>query len=658
MATTLPLIVTPAQAGVHVTTGRLGVDSRFRGSDGLAGMTAVSRCERLHAFGFRLCRHRERCREQVMRLRVWMLAVLLMTFLNAAAFGAMDKTTQSQPVVPKPITVDWDKYSPPQQIHGIGHEFLQITTILPQAQVYFNQGLNLLHCFWFFAAYRAFKYASQLDPSAAMTYWGMAEALDPVTAMKDQRKAAIEKAKSLASKASDHEQYYIRAQADLENSQDDKAQAAYHREMEALIDQYPDDVNAKLMLAASEMGGYNHKGKPNKGEMYCQALLADILKAHPNDAAANHYWIHALEDGPHADRALKSAKVLASLAPNSGHMVHMPGHIYYRIGDYERARQSFLDSMRVDEAYMAAQRIPVQDDWNYGHNLSYLVAADAETGRYQEARQYAGKLKDLPAAAVYGMHGQGFPLSVGNTLTRLDLRFANWQSAADDPVDLGVSPDVSTVAAKGYPQGLKFYAEGMVDIQKGDLEGAQSKAEALDALLWRVSDPGGKKQKKSASPVVKRLSVFSVELRSNINLAQGRNDEAFRLLNQAVDEEKDLGYQEPPAFFRPAIEELGDAYLKAKEWDKAREAFNRELRDRLHSGFALFFIAQSYALAGETNGAVQAYRRFLASWQHADSSLAEVKEAKSYLAGHGSNQTAKLPNMAGLPLSRNTATIN
>ena len=532
------------------------------------------------------------------------------------------------------MTVDWDNYPPPKLLNGIGGETLKITTSSPEAQTYFNQGLNLLHCFWFFEAYRAFKYASQLDPSAAMTYWGMAEALAPVEAMKPARKAAIDNAKSRAAKASDHEQYYIRAEADIENSQDEKAQAAYQAEMEDLIDRYPDDINAQLMLAASEMAGYDHKGKPNKGEMYCRALLRNILSSNPNDAAANHYWIHALEDGPRPNRALKSAEALASLAPSSGHMVHMPGHIYYRVGDYERARQAFLDSMHVDEAYMAAYHIPLQDDWNYGHNLSYLVAADAETGRYKEARKYAEKLKGLPAAAVYGMHGQAFPLSVGNTLTRLDLRFAKWQDVAADPANLGVGGEVATDATKQYPEGLRLLAEGMVDVQKADVAAAQSRAEALDALLWQLSNEEDRKQKEYTTPVVKHLNVFSLELQGNIKLAQGKNDEAFRLLNQAVDKENDLGYREPPDFFRPATEELGNLYLKAREWDKAREAFNRELRARPNSGFALFGIAQAYALAGQRDQTVKAYRSFLADWQHADSDLPEVKEARTYLASH------------------------
>jgi tetratricopeptide (TPR) repeat protein len=577
-----------------------------------------------------------RRREPAARWIVWMLAALFVALSGAGAFAVTQSTAQPQRDAPKPITIDWDKYPPPQIIHGIGHESLKITTSSLQAQIYFNQGVNLLHCFWFFEAYRAFKYASQLDPSAAMAYWGMAQALDPVEAMKDQRRAAIEKAKSLASKVSLHEQYYIRAQADLENS--DKDQAAYRGEMEALIDDYPNDVNARLMLASSEMSGYDHKGKPNNGNMYCQTLLQGILSSDPDDAAANHYWIHALEDGPHVDRALKSAEVLAGLAPGSGHMVHMPGHIYYRLGDYERARQAFLASMRVDRAYMARQHIPFQDDWNYGHNLSYLVAADAEAGRYREARVFALKLKGLPAAAVYGMHGQAFPLAVGNTLARLDMRFADWQATADDVVELGVGSDVATQAMQDYPTGMRLYALGRADLQKDDMAGAQSQAEALEALLWRISNQGNEKQKKSATPVVKRLGILSLELRAHIKLAQGANDQAFQLLQQAVKEEKGLGYAEPPAFFRPAIEYLGNAYLKAKEWDRAREAFNQELKERPNSGFALLGIAKSYALAGETSQAEKAYHAFLAVWPHADSDLAEVREARTYLAGKYTKQ--------------------
>src|ERR1700733_11594471 len=137
--------------------------------------------------------------------------------------------------------------SAPPMIVGIGDSHLEITTKSAKAQAYFDQGFNLLHCFWDFEAYRAFKEAARLDPDAAMAYWGIAEAIANYPAMEDAKKAALEKADSLMEKASDHEQYYIRAQK-LQQDEDDGPKD-FRAEMEALIDKYPDDFDAKLILA-------------------------------------------------------------------------------------------------------------------------------------------------------------------------------------------------------------------------------------------------------------------------------------------------------------------------------------------------------------------------------------------------------------------------
>jgi len=272
-------------------------------------------------------------------------------------------------------------------MQGIGEASLKITTNSEQAQAYFNQGLKLLHCFWDFEAYRAFKEAARLDPSAAMAYWGEYEALKMTGrhgSIQKEKDAALAKAKSLADHASDHEQLYIRAAAREGKADDSHDSTAFRQLMETLIDRYPDDLDAQAFLALEEMGGYKINGRPREGELYSQALLRNLLAAHPDNAAANHYWIHAMEDSARPEEALHSADALGRLAPNSGHMVHMPGHIYWRVGDYERARQSFTASVHVDEAYMAAQQIRPEEDWNYAHNLAYLIAACAEAGRYQE----------------------------------------------------------------------------------------------------------------------------------------------------------------------------------------------------------------------------------------------------------------------------------
>ncbi len=286
--------------------------------------------------------------------------------------------------------------SAPPRITGIGDSHLEITTKSAKAQTYFDQGFNLLHCFWDFEAYRAFKEAARLDPNAAMAYWGIAEAVANYPAMEDIKKAALEKAKDLMEKASDHEQYYIRAQQ-LQQDEDDGPKD-YRAEMEALIDKYPDDIDAKLFLAIHLDSGYAKKdGRPEDHAIYARMLVQDVLARHPNNAAAHHYRIHILEASTHPQDALPDADALAKLAPSSGHMVHMPGHIYYRLGDYDRARQSFLDSMKVDSDYMQREKVSTLDDWNYAHNLSYLIASDAESGRLKEALEMAERLEKLPA---------------------------------------------------------------------------------------------------------------------------------------------------------------------------------------------------------------------------------------------------------------------
>src|SRR5580704_15223116 len=165
--------------------------------------------------------------------------------------------------------------SAPPLIAGIGDSHLEITTKSAKAQAYFDQGFNLLHCFWDFEAYRAFKEAARLDPDAAMAYWGIAEAVTNYPAMEDIKKAALEEAKALMEKASDHEQYYLRAQQAKQD--EDDGPKDYRTEMEALIDKYPDDIDAKLILAIHLDYGYAKKdGRPEESAIYARMLAQDV----------------------------------------------------------------------------------------------------------------------------------------------------------------------------------------------------------------------------------------------------------------------------------------------------------------------------------------------------------------------------------------------
>ena len=355
----------------------------------------------------------------------------------------------------------------PARISGIGDSHLQISTKSEKAQVYFDQGLNLQHCFWDFEAYRAFKEAARLDPNAAMAYWGIVEAVSDYTAMEDIKKAALEKAKALMDKASDHEQYYIRAQ---QHQQEDDGEDGYRHEMEALIDKYPSDIDARLFLAIHSNNGYHEKnGRPRNNTIYARMLVDSVLASHPNSAAAHHYRIHILEASTHPQDARADADVLGKLAPGSGHMVHMPGHIYYRLGDYDRARQSFLDSMKVDEDYMQREKVGTLDDWNYAHNLSYLIASDAESGRLREAMEMAARLEKLPANPFLAKGAPTHVLTVGGTTARLNIRYGNWQAVVDHPIDLGMDSGTAGIAAATYRDGVVAYAKGMLALSRKDL---------------------------------------------------------------------------------------------------------------------------------------------------------------------------------------------
>jgi tetratricopeptide (TPR) repeat protein len=369
-------------------------------------------------------------------------------------------------------------------------------------------------------------------------------------------------------------------------------------------------------------------------------ILRNLLAAHPEIAAANHYWIHAMEGSSRPKAALHSADVLKSLAPNSGHMVHMPGHIYWRVGDYEKARQSFLDSVHVDEAYMASQGIKPEEDWNYAHNLAYLIAACAESGRYHEGLEWARKLRDIPTP-IQKTSGD-FVVWAGASVARVHIVFSDWKAVPEDPIGFGMDPASASAPAREYSEGLNTYAKGMAAIEAADFSEASKQAEALDAQLWRLqaSEPQKKEGDANAAPdenydnILKILGAMSLDLRGNLGVSRGNSTEGIGLIQQAAEKEKSIGYSEPPRYFRPEQESLGYAYLKSKQWEKARDAFNAALSQRPKSGHALYGIAQSYALSGDVANAASAYRDFLAAWPHADGDLPQVKQAHYWLATH------------------------
>ena len=206
-----------------------------------------------------------------------------------------------------------------------------------------------------------------------MPYWGLLQTLGPDedSIYKHNKITAVAQLKKLLPKANEREKLY----AEIGILKDSLKEASFPeviKKLELIVHKFPDDIDAKLFLALNKMSGFDTDMNPMEGQMYSEFLLKDVQRAAPNNHGFHHYWIHLME---HCcpERALASADILTSLAPLSGHIVHMPGHIYNRVGDYKRAHDAFVASVKTDSAYMKNEGVEEVDNWNYIHNINYLI---------------------------------------------------------------------------------------------------------------------------------------------------------------------------------------------------------------------------------------------------------------------------------------------
>ena len=543
-----------------------------------------------------------------------------------------------------------EKLPTPLHMTGLGNSHLTVTAS-PEAQVWFDQGLNLVHDFWDYEAARAFEQAVRVDPNCAMCFWGLARSVQGAYAH-----AALDTANRLKKQATKQEQLYIEAAVADEKDSDSKPKPGKDSKATKIwrkaVANDPADLQAKIFLAGSLHDGYTDAGDPKPGTAQAIAILEDILKTAPNDSAANHYWIHAMEPSSHPERAIPSAQLLASLAPASGHMVHMPGHIFYRTGDYAHAEHWFAASTAVDEAYMRDQHVSPDDDWNYVHNLMYAIANLMEEGKLQQATTLSAKL-----ATARGQFDRTlYVWAPRDSMTRINkllpvtLRVGDWKGIQ---TLLSLSEPNAKLENLTFLSGeLKQFATGMLAVQTGDLPAAQTASATLDAELKRKQDAlkaAGKPAKSQpsttmpvmatvmpdamAEPLVSSLSIMSLELRGSILAAQKKLPEAKALFTEAAKKEKDLGYREPPTYIRPVGETEGLALLGAGDPTGAHDAYSNALTERPNSGFALYGLARSSEAVGHTGTARAEYTKFLEAWRDSDPSTPELAHARQFLTG-------------------------
>jgi tetratricopeptide (TPR) repeat protein len=586
--------------------------------------------------------------------RIALIATVIITNALCAAVASAQATACHSGIQMKALPAP-GSLPVPVKMSGIGNSHLTITAT-PEAQAWFNQGLTLLHDFWDYESERAFEQGVRVDPKCAMCYWGLYQALMFRNGETNAYTAqALANAVRLKPHVSKHEQLYIDAAAasdaavNVAKSEEDPDNTKEIAIWRQIVKQYPSDLQAKLFLAGTLRDGYDDDGNPKKGQKEQIALIQEVLKAAPDDSAANHYWIHAVEASPHPEQAIQSAALLASLAPGSGHMVHMPGHIYYRVGDYAQAEHWFAASTSVEERYQREQQVSVDNDWNYVHNLMYSIANLMEEGKMQQATALSAKLSHARGEFGPTLYTQ----SPRDGMSRLDpllpvaLRTGDWNAVLRMVKD--GKPDAKLENLAFLAGQMKEFAAGMQAAEAGDVAAAQAASQTLDADLWRISqrvhdEPAPKKPALTApamavvmpdakaGPLLSNLSVMSLELRATILVGEKHLPEAKTLFDQAAHEEKKLGYAEPPRYVRPVGETEGAALLRAGDPAGAHTAYAAALKDRPNSGFSLYGMAEASEAAGNTAVARQEYTRFLAAWKDSDADRSELTHARAYVA--------------------------
>jgi hypothetical protein len=502
-----------------------------------------------------------------------------------------------------------------------------VTTRSAEAQGHFNDGLTLIYAFNHDEAVRSFEKALKADANLAMAHWGIAYALGPnynldVDAEREKKAHEhITRAKELAEQhgASQVEKDYIATMArrfsgaanpDLKQLARDYAEAA-----KALAEKYPDDLDAATLYAESLMvlrpwALWTKDYKPAEETQTIVAALESVLKRDPDHIGANHLYIHAVEASKHPERALEAAARLPGLAPELGHLVHMPSHIYARVGDHESALTCNEAAVETDRAYLSKTpeaRGGFYSMMYYPHNVHFCAYAEAWQGNYKGARSWAKELHDLAKPHVAHM-----PMMEGFTAVQIgvDAKFRRW-----DEILRSESPDQKTMP---ITSALWHYARGLAFASKGDI--AQANSERAKMLAIKSSLPPemmfGMLNK--ADHV---LSIAQHILDAKIAQQEKRFDHSERELRAAVALEDDLTYMEPPDWLSPSRESLGGLLLLANKPAEAEKVFREDLDRNPRGGRSLFGLMKALQAQGKTHAAQIIQRQFDTAWRNADTEL-------------------------------------
>jgi len=505
-----------------------------------------------------------------------------------------------------------------------------VASRVPAAQRYFDQGLRMAYGFNHEAAGRAFAEAARLDPQCAMCVWGQALVLGPNInlpmdpAHAKDATALAARAASLAATARPVDRALIQAlqlrYADPAPEDRKPLDRAYADAMARVVAQFPEDDDAATLYAEALMdlspwAYWEKDGAPAEFTPRLLGELERVLARNPRHIGAMHYYIHATESSPEPQRAEPYADALAALAPGSGHLVHMPAHVYIRVGRYHDATLTNLAAATADTDFLAVCHGSngVYPLGYVPHNWHFATMTTGLTGSRTLALHAAEQTARRADRAVMGEAPMAFMQQYVVTPLLTQVRFGDWDAILAE----AVPPEPP------YPAAIRHFARGMAHLRKGALAEAAHEADALHAI--------------AIDPAMAKVSFFDINhaddvlrvadalLRGELLRAQGKHAQAIATLREAAAAEDALAYNEPADWPLPVRPYLGAALLEAGDAKGAAEAFEQDLKTYPLNGWSLFGLAQAQQKLGQADAARETSQRQAVAWQWADAPLTAAR---------------------------------
>ena len=547
-------------------------------------------------------------------------------YMSAALCGPSGQNHGKLFKVPETMTAInwrfWERTAPapadgPPLFDNLGDYTYSISTKEPLAQQYFNQGLRLTYGFNHVEAIAAYKKAQELDPTCAMCYWGEAFAwgsnlnLPMLPEAVEPAYLAITRARELSENATEKEKDLIRALATRYSPDPNADRAALNEAfadaMAKIAEKYSDDADINTLYADSLMNispwDYWERDQvtPKGRQGGSVAVLEQVLSQDPDHPGAIHLYIHAVEASTTPERAEPYADKLAALMPGSGHMVHMPSHIYYRVGRFKDSIDANADAIEADEDYFEqVETDGIYPFVYYPHNVHFLMASALMAGDSKRSLRAARKLDALIPDEFAKMEPTAQPIKLAPLFAM--ARFADTEDvlAVAKPSD-----DLPLIVAMWH------YARGEALLRGGDLEGAQKEGEAIQAIQG-MKEIEALTERLVPGPGI--VEVAKQVLAARLAQAKGDRDEAVEHFEKAVAAQDELNYTEPPYWYYPVRQSLGAALISAGRAAEAKKVLNDSLIKYPNNAWALFALSQAQKATGDVAAAKATERLFRKAW--------------------------------------------